>query len=378
MAGGKLHKTKYPGVFFRILQRKVAGQQERTYMVWYEDAQGKARWRSVGTHFGDGIRPQVANAKRDDLIATAREDARGTAPDVFTVGQAIDAYERWARAEGKHIDNEMQGYDRYMRSWVHHVPVGSLTPAMLTDIKVELLAKLSTQTSLHRLSFVRRAINHAIALNLYPGPNPVTSRRNSPFQMPRPQNARIRFLTSEEAQALLAELRRRSRVLHDMALLALRTGLRSTEIFGLTGQDLALDANIIYVTAKGGRRQPVHASADVMDMLSKYVSRPDALLFPARDGGRKRGTSFTFTRAVRALGLEEGISDTRMEVTFHTLRHTFASWLAQSGRVTLLELKELMRHESILMTMRYAHLIPGHQAASLSIVADQLGPIATD
>ena len=38
------------------------------------------------------------------------------------------------------------------------------------------------------------------------------------------------------------------------------------------------------------------------------------------------------------------------------MRHTFASWLAQSGKVTLMELQKLMRHKNITMTMRYAHL----------------------
>ena len=44
---------------------------------------------------------------------------------------------------------------------------------------------------------------------------------------------------------------------------------------------------------------------------------------------------------------------------FHDLRHTFASCLAMAG-VDLRTIQELMRHKSIQMTMRYAHLHPEH------------------
>ncbi|MFQ9367338.1 MAG: tyrosine-type recombinase/integrase [Bilophila wadsworthia] len=56
----------------------------------------------------------------------------------------------------------------------------------------------------------------------------------------------------------------------------------------------------------------------------------------------------------------------------HTMRHTFASWLAQSGKVTLMGLQKLMRHKNITMTMRYAHLFPGQENEKLSIIGDIL------
>ena len=54
------------------------------------------------------------------------------------------------------------------------------------------------------------------------------------------------------------------------------------------------------------------------------------------------------------------------------MRHTFASWLAQSGKVTLLGLQKLMRHKNITMTMRYAHLFPGQESEKLSIIGEML------
>ena len=40
----------------------------------------------------------------------------------------------------------------------------------------------------------------------------------------------------------------------------------------------------------------------------------------------------------------------------HGLRHSFASWLASSGQVSMYELQKLLTHSSPQMTQRYAHL----------------------
>lgn len=83
------------------------------------------------------------------------------------------------------------------------------------------------------------------------------------------------------------------------------------------------------------------------------------MIFQSRTGEQLKQISDTFLRVADALGLNDGVTDSRQKVWFHTLRHTFASWMAQSGTVTLHELRDLMRHDTITMTERYAHLIPG-------------------
>jgi len=177
----------------------------------------------------------------------------------------------------------------------------------------------------------------------------------------------------DEAKALLDDLQKRHPQLHDMVLLSLRTGLRPTEIFKLRGQDIDENANVLYILAKGGKRIPVRVPTDMIAMLQAYGRKPAEPIFrQPRTGTAYTRTPASFRTAVKKLKLAPEDGDSLYAVTLHTMRHTFASWLAQSGKVSLMELQKLMRHETINMTLRYAHLIPGQEAEKLSVIEGML------
>jgi integrase len=90
---------------------------------------------------------------------------------------------------------------------------------------------------------------------------------------------------------------------------------------------------------------------------------PEEPVFRARNGSRYRDISTAFTTAVQRASIPD--------FTFHDLRHTFASRLVMAG-VDLTTVKELMGHKHIAMTLRYAHLAPGHKRSAIAVL-DRIG-----
>ena len=383
----KFCKTKFEGVFYRLSPKRdpKTGEADRVYSFWFADHEGKGRWKTVGRH-SQGVRPQTArNARAEYLAEIASTGISPMERDKVTVGQAIDAYLAWGRSEGKHVNEHYRQYATHIQAKVHTTPIVEVTPGLLSALKGELLktpiktikskkgrtapAKFLAGATINNIfNFMRSSINRAIATGMWNGANPL-STKGGVWRIVKVNNSRLRFFTKEEAKALLADLEATNPQLHDMALLSLRTGLRCTEIFKLTGADVDANAGVLHVIAKGGHRAPFRVPADIITMLQAYERAPGKPIFQAPQTGKaltKTPTAFSF--AVKRLGLAPEDGNTLYAVTFHTLRHTFASWLAQSGKVSLIELKNLMRHANINMTMRYAHLIPGQESEKLSII----------
>jgi site-specific recombinase XerD len=76
-----------------------------------------------------------------------------------------------------------------------------------------------------------------------------------------------------------------------------------------------------------------------------------------------------FKPALRAAG----ITDLR----WHDLRHTFASWLIQDG-VPLERVSKLLGHQSMTMTMRYAHLAPNQLHEDVALLVRNSTPVAPE
>lgn len=187
---------------------------------------------------------------------------------------------------------------------------------------------------------------------------------------PKQDNRRLRFLTKQEAIMLLENLSLKSIDTHDMAILSLFGGLRFGEIQALHWSDINFEAkNISIRDPKNKKNRFCYMNDEILAVMTRRYNeqRNDTLIFPTKDGRQRGFLSNTFTRAIQELKFNENITDSRQKIVFHSLRHTFASWLVQKG-IPLYTVAQLMGHSSLEMTQRYAHLAPDNiMAAALTL-----------
>ena len=110
----------------------------------------------------------------------------------------------------------------------------------------------------------------------------------------------------------------------------------------------------------------------VREMLKRRMPKdkekqidPNAFIFTDEDGARIKEVSNSFERVIDRLGFNDGVTDTRQKVVFHSMRHSFASLLAIQG-TPLYTIAKLMGHKSISMSERYAHLSPDHKKEAVN------------
>ena len=186
-------------------------------------------------------------------------------------------------------------------------------------------------------------------------------------KLEREGKGRERFLTQDEARALLAEC---PDWLRPLVVTALHTGARRGELLGLTWGDVDLPRGLVsFRETKNGEPRTIRMSETVKETL-KALPRgvPQVPVFRNKGGAPMHpdGVTWSFRRAVRLAKLADP------PPRFHDLRHTCASWLVQAG-IPLNTVREILGHKSLAMTLRYAHLAPAHQAEATAVMDQALG-----
>ena len=157
---------------------------------------------------------------------------------------------------------------------------------------------------------------------------------------------RIRYLTSEEREALL---RAANPTLRVYIRAALQTGARRSELARLRWADADLKRRTItFPQTKNGDRRVVPMTetlAGVIESLPRNIDL-QARVFPRCE---PHVITRSFGRLVKRLGLSD--------LTFHDLRHDAASTLTMAG-VPQRTIMEILGHRDPRMTLRYQHLSP--------------------
>ncbi len=380
--GQTKHKTAFLGVRYREhATRKIknTNRPDRDYYIRYKVG-GRDREESVGWHEANGMTPDKAAA----ILVVIRNNIRnGTGPQSYAELKAANEAEEIRKKESQEREviekvtfgklyeeiylpnakiqkeeNTINIEKAYYKKWIEPV----LKDVLLKDIEYSHIDKiLQNMSNLERkdrtknyiLTIIIQAWKYAEEYKYVDRKCPAKNRI-----IKKIDNERTRALSIEEANLLLEELKKHSIELHDMAILAMFCGLRAGEIFNLKWSDVNMDEHRIQLlNTKSSRTQYVWFGPEVEEVFKERIKNMNSkidLIFPGEKGKKHKTISITFKRCVDRIGLNDGVTDNKEKIVFHSLRHTYATWLLEQEANPYYIMK-LMRHANFNTMQKYIH-----------------------
>jgi len=321
----------------------------------------------------DGSRILSFHQAQERCRRFAAESRKTALPKLATMADAVDNYVAWFRDHRKSIATTLSSINAHilpalgrkrlvelttqdLRKWHESISAaparrrcrrGSPDPSFRPEPSSNDQKRARKATANRQLAVLKAILNRAWQDGLVA--DDAAWRKVKPFS--RVDEPVIRFLTTQESARLINACSPDFRVLVQAALL---TGCRYGELARLRVADISANGSLrISAEAKSGRTRHV------------FLSEDGALLFASLTLG-KVGSDHVFLRADgkpwgknhQSRPIQDACEAARIDpaVTFHDLRHTYASMLAQQG-VDLLSIAKLLGHADTRITARhYAHL----------------------
>ena len=354
------HKTQYPGVTYILVSRLVGSGQERMYYIRYRrGGRGTPEIREpVGRESADWTPRKVAQVREDRARGKeasnverrhAREMARLAEQAKPTIARLWDAYKdsnpdrNWA--------TDITCYNKYLEPLFSKKIPQEINTRDVESAKLSFIALgKSPQTVKHILGLLRRIMNFAVKKSIIP----VEFCNHIVFSMPVVDNKKTENLTEVQMKALLAALDQEAdQDATALIRLALYTGMRKGALLALKWEDIDFTRKFITLRGESSKKRKtdfIPISPVVEKILQNITRTESSYVFPGKDGKQRADYRRIARRVKKVAKLPEDFRP------LHGLRHTFASWLASSGKVDRYTLQKLLTHESPQMTDRYAHL----------------------
>ena len=283
------------------------------------------------------------------------------------VGRGVHDYLSHLTVERGLADNTLRSYRRDLRRYLDFLGGRGITdPQAVTENDIAaFLGSLRTGDDDHAPLGTASAARTIVAVRglhkFFLREQLVTTDVTTAIKPPRPASRLPKALPLSDVEAILDAAGAPGTTLsaRDRALLEVLygTGARISEAVGLDVDDLDLEESTILLRGKGGKQRLVplgsYARASLVDYLS--ASRPalvsvrtqtPAVFLNARGGRLSRQSAWTvLTKAAERAGLT-------VDVSPHTLRHSFATHLLDGG-ADVRVVQELLGHASVTTTQIY-------------------------
>jgi integrase len=333
------------------------------YWIRYTDQNGKLHREKVGPFL------EPAKAAVEKRRTEVRE--RKFLPERFRqrsvlFGEIAADYLQYARLTKRDWSHDESRLGALLELW-KDVPISELTPGRIESKLADLAEsnQWADSTCNRYRAVVSGTFRKAIKNEKAQG-NPVRETAHR-----RENNARVRYLTSDEESGLMRVIRERWSGREADVLTALHSGMRRSEQYrtaqcpdgGLKWEHIDFRLGVISLPrSKSDLSRQIPMNSVLRRTLLAIPRNTSPYVFERTDPGK------WLARACEMATIKN--------FHWHDLRHTFASRLAMAG-VPIREIAELMGHTELQTTLRYAHLSPGYLADAVErLTAPQ--PIQTD
>lgn len=383
----RIYDAKVSALFLRILPSGI----KTWYVTW-----GRNRDKAIGKWPGvtvEAARTQastllVESATHGAPLAVIEAKKPASEKPITLRDFIIEHFQPWSLAHQKAGQATVDALEPVFGS-LYDRELRTISAFDVERIKASRLkAKKKPSTVNRDLDRIRGVLSRALEWGFI-GEHPLKSVKRAKGV----DNSRVRYLSSDEETALRDALaareveRRASRERHNawhaergsvghpqwpkkgftdhlapMVLVAMNTGLRRGELFGLAWADVNIPGALVTVTAgnaKSRKARHVPLNVEALDVLKRWKKqgKGSGLVFPGIGGGRLTNVNKSW---------EGLVTDAKLiDFRFHDLRHHFASKLVMAC-VDLNTVRELLGHADIKMTLRYAHLSPGKLADAVA------------
>lgn len=370
----RVAKNKWAGVYFYALEEMHQGRPDVCYYITFKDpASGRKIWEKIGKR-SEGYSPDSASEIRSKRMRTARHEGQvKTQKEIIieshkqdrTIEEIADTYfadpEKGMKLKGRKTD--LNRWENHLKPVLGKRRVSSLSELDVKRVK-KAVANKSAATVWNVCELMRRLCNYGAKVKLCP-PLPFV------IEMPTKDNEVVEFLQPEEYQRLQEVLNTwPSQDVARMLKVAMFSGMRRGELFKLKRTDIDFQHKLIRVVApKGGKTATIPLSTTVEEILKtqiRYLESSEVeseYIFPGRDGDMRKECT-----AVRRIKKKAQLPKSFR--IFHGLRHHFAVKLANSGKVDLTMLQDLLTHKSPEMTRRYGQFLPETKQKAANLAAE--------
>lgn len=259
----------------------------------------------------------------------------------------IEAVERYLLESTKKTLNDDVFIIKWLEPFLKDKTLSEINKTLIEEIKQEKLSENASHATVnHYLRVILTILRKA---HKWEWINNVPLIEKMPLD-----NKRVRWLTVEEAETLLAALPPH---LSAMASFTLATGLRASNVMNLKWAQVDFERRHAFVEAyetKNNKALPVPLNRDALEILEGQP-RINEYVFNYNGKHIKTHPKTAWKKALQ----KAAIKDFR----WHDLRHTWASWHIQSG-TSLQELQALGGWSDFSMVLRYAHLSSEHLSAA--------------